>query len=62
MFRKQLEWTRQVCDERFTTVFMRKMAAFYVKGEKGAAAFKDRLFSAQSPEEVWAIAQEIWQT
>ena len=61
MFRKQLEWTGQVCDERFTTVFMRKMAAFYVKGEKGAAAFKDRLFSAQSPSEIWAIAQEIWQ-
>ena len=61
MFRKQLEWTGQVCDERFTTVFMRKMAAFYVKGERGAAAFKDRLFSAQSPDEIWTIAQEIWQ-
>ena len=61
MFRKQLKWTRQVCDERFTTVFMRKMAAFYVKGEKGAAAFKERLFTAQSPDEVWAIAQQIWQ-
>ena len=61
MFRKQLKWTEQVCDERFTTVFMRKMAAFYVKGEKGAAAFKERLFAAQSPSEVWAIAQEIWQ-
>ena len=60
MFRKQLEWTGQVCDERFTTVFMRKMAAFYVKGERGAAAFKDRLFSAQSPDEIWTIAQEIW--
>ena len=61
MFRKQLKWTGQVCDERFTTVFMRKMAAFYVKGERGAAAFKDRLFAAQSPEEIWSIAQEIWQ-
>ncbi len=59
-FKKQLEWTRQVCDERFTTVFMRKMAAFYVKGEKGAAAFKDRLFQAQTPDEVLAIAREIW--
>ncbi len=59
-FEKQLKWTRQVCDERFTTVFMRKMAAFYVKGEKGAAAFKDRLFQAQTPDEVLAIAREIW--
>ena len=61
MFEKQLKWTRQVCDERFTTVFMRKMAAFYVKGERGAAAFKEKLFAAQTPDEVWAIAQEIWQ-
>ena len=60
MFRKQLEWTRQVCDERFTTVFMRKMCAFYVKGMKGASAFKDRLFQAQSPEEILSIAKEIW--
>ncbi len=60
MVEKQLKWTRQVCDERFTTVFMRKMCAFYVKGEKGAAAYKDRLFQAQTPDEVWAIVQEIW--
>ncbi len=61
MFEKQLKWTGQVCDERFTTVFMRKMAAFYVKGEKGAAAYKDKLFKAQTPDEVLAIAREIWQ-
>ena len=60
MFEKQLKWTGQVCDEHFTTVFMRKMAAFYVKGERGAAAYKDRLFQAQSPDEIWAIAQEMW--
>lgn len=60
MFEKQLKWTMQVCDERFTTVFMRKMCAFYVKGMKGAAAFKDRLFQAQSPEETLSIAKEIW--
>ncbi len=60
MVEKQLKWTRQVCDERFTTVFMRKMCAFYVKGEKGASSFKDRLFQAQSSEEVWSIAQQIW--
>ena len=61
MFEKQMEWTRQVCDERFTTVFMRKMAAFYVKGTRGAAAFKDRLFQAQSPDEILAITREIWE-
>ena len=60
MFEKQLEWTRQVCDERFTTVFMRKMAAFYVKGERGAAAYKEKLFQAQSSDEVLRLAREIW--
>ena len=60
MFEKQLEWTRQVCDERFTTVFMRKMAAFYVKGERGAAAYKEKLFQAQSSKEVLQLAREIW--
>ena len=59
-FEKQLKWTGQVFDERFTTVFMRKMAAFYVKGDRGAAAFKERLFQANSPSEVLAIAREIW--
>ena len=49
MFEKQLQETRALFDERFTTVFMRKMAAFYVKGERGAAAYKERLFAAQSP-------------
>lgn len=61
VFEKQLKWTGQVFDERFTTVFMRKMAAFYVKGERGAAAFKERLFAATSPSEVLAIAKEIWE-
>lgn len=60
MFKKQLKWTGQVCDERFTTVFMRKMAAFYVKGVRGAAAFKERLFKATAPNEILQIAEEIW--
>ena len=60
MFEKQLKWTEQVCDERFTVVFMRKMAAFYVKGTRGAAAFKERLFRSQTPAEILSIAREIW--
>lgn len=60
MFEKQLQWTEALCDERFTTVFMRKMAAFYVKGEKGAAAYKERLFAAQTPREILTIVREIW--
>ena len=60
MFEKQMSETRALFDERFTTVFMRKMAAFYVKGERGAAAYKDRLFAAQNPDEVLALVREIW--
>ncbi len=60
MFEDQMKWTRQVCDERFTVVFMRKMAAFYVKGARGAAAFKERLFRSQTVEEILEIAREIW--
>lgn len=60
MFEKQMSETRALFDERFTTVFMRKMAAFYVKGERGAAAYKDRLFAAQTPDEVLSLVQEIW--
>lgn len=60
MFEKQLKWTRQVCDERFTVVFMRKMGAFYVKGERGAASFKDKFFSSQTVEEVISVAQEAF--
>jgi len=61
MFEKQLKWTGQVCDERFTTVFMRKMAAFYVKGMRNAAAYKERLFQAQNPEEIWSLVCQIWE-
>ena len=60
MFEKQLKWTGQVCDERFTTVFMRKMASFYVKGERDATSYKERLFACQSPSEILAIVREMW--
>ena len=60
MFKKQLKWTGQVCDERFVVVFMRKMAAFYVKGMRGAAGYKERFFRAQTPEEILTIAEECF--
>ena len=60
MFEKQVNWTRQISDERFCTVFLRKMAAFYLKGTRGAASAKDRFFRASSVDEVLAIAKEIW--
>lgn len=60
MLKKQLQWTRELFDDRFTTVFMRKMAAFYIKGSRGAAAFKDKFFQAQTPEEVLEIASHAF--
>ncbi|MBQ8428127.1 MAG: tRNA-dihydrouridine synthase [Clostridia bacterium] len=59
-FIEQADETLKLYGERFATVFMRKMAAFYVKGERGAAAFKERLFAAKSVEETKTIAGEIW--
>ena len=60
MLEKHLKWTGQVFDERFTTVFMRKMATFYVKGRKGASAYKEKFFSAQTPSEVLEIAKQAF--
>lgn len=60
MIEEQLKETRQVFDERFTTVFMRKMVSFYIKGMRGAAAYKERLFSCQTPEEILRILDEIF--
>lgn len=60
LFARQLAETRQFYGERFAVVFMRKMAAFYCKGAKGAAEYKRRLFAAQTTEEVAALADEIF--
>ena len=60
MLNKQLSWTENCFDERFTTVFMRKMAVFYVKGMAGASAFKERFFSAKTPQEIREIANEVF--
>ncbi len=60
IFETQADETLAVYGEKFATVFMRKMAACYVKGMRGAAAYKDRLFAAKSVEEAKAIAKEIW--
>ncbi len=60
LFRRQLEETKTLYGEHFATVFMRKMAAFYIKGKKNAAESKRRLFSAQTTEEVLALADELF--
>ncbi|MBQ8320121.1 MAG: tRNA-dihydrouridine synthase [Clostridia bacterium] len=59
-FAWQMEETEKIFDEHFTTVFMRKMAAFYVKGARGAAGFKERFFAAKTPKEILTIAKEAF--
>lgn len=60
MLLRQLEETEKRFDGRFTTVYMRKMAAFYLKGERGSAAHKARLFSAADVRELRDLIEEIF--
>ena len=60
LFSRQLAQTKQLYGERFATVFMRKIAAFWLKGKKGAAEYKRKLFSAESSESVLLLAEEIF--
>ena len=60
LFLRQLDETLACFGERFTVVFLRKMAAFYCKGMRGAAEYKRRLFAVGSAEELRALAEEIF--
>ncbi|MGN0817658.1 MAG: tRNA dihydrouridine synthase [Candidatus Coproplasma sp.] len=55
---RQLDLTFEHFDERFATVFMRKMIAFYIKGTPNATATKLKLFKAESKEQICEILQE----
>lgn len=46
--------------EKFTLVQMRKMTAFYVRGMRGCAAYRSRLFSAESIAELRTLLDEIF--
>jgi len=59
LFERQLHETSTLYGERFALIFMRKMAAFYCKGVRGAAEHKRRLFAAASLEEVLSLAREV---
>ena len=59
LVRRQTELLRTFADDRFTTVFMRKMAVFYLKGMRNAAQYKDRLFRCNTPQEVLSCSDEI---
>ena len=59
--KRQTEETEKLYGERFATVFRRKMCAFYLRGKRGAAAYKARLFECKTPTEVIALAREIFE-
>ena len=61
LFLAQLQETAELFGERFATVFMRKMAAFYLKGARGAAEYKRRLFAAESVSAVRELAEEVFE-
>ncbi len=60
LFTEELGLTVSLYGERFAVVFMRKMAAFYIKGLPRSVSYKRRLFEAQTPEEISAIAEEAF--
>ena len=60
MIEEQTKKTREISGERFATVFMRKMAVFYLKGMRGSAPYKQKLFSAETPDEVLTLCKEIF--
>ncbi len=59
LFERELEETRRLYGDRFALVFMRKMAAFYLKGRHGSARGKQRLFATQSVGELSLLAREL---
>ncbi len=59
-FEEQLQDTLALYGERFAVVFMRKMAAFYLKGTRNAVEYKRKLFAAQTVEEVSALARQAF--
>ena len=59
LIEKQLNDTEKLFGERFACVFMRKMIGFYLKGSRGATAYKERLFKCQTCEEVKKVLKEI---
>ena len=60
LFTRQAGETLDLFGERFAVVFMRKMAAFYMKGKSGATDFKRKFFSAQTFDEVMTLASEAF--
>jgi len=55
----QIEKTEELYGERFACVFMRKMLGFYLRGKRGAASLKEKLFKCRTTIEIKEILKEI---
>ncbi len=60
LFLEELEETKRIYGEHFACVFLRKMAAFYIKGRPRGNHYKRQLFEAQTTEQVASLAREIF--
>ncbi|MDE7379974.1 MAG: tRNA-dihydrouridine synthase [Clostridia bacterium] len=56
---RQLRETFEHYDNRFATVYMRKMIAFYIKGQVGAAALRVKLMGANTKEAIEEILDTV---
>ncbi|MDE5721493.1 MAG: tRNA-dihydrouridine synthase [Clostridia bacterium] len=56
---KQIDDTNYYFGERFACVFMRKMCAFYVKGQPNSAALRERLFKCATVNELKGIVNTL---
>lgn len=59
LFIEEALLTQKLYGEHFATVFMRKLCSFYVKGMRGAAAIKEKLFCCRTVEELIELVETI---
>ena len=57
--KNQLDETFKAYGERFATVYMRKMIAFYIKGQPNAAAVRVKLMAADNKREIEKILDSL---
>ena len=60
MILEQLDDTAKLFSPHFTTVFMRKMVTFYIRGMRDCVRYKERLFAAANREEIENLVEEIF--
>ncbi len=59
VIREQLDLTFKAYGERFATVYMRKMIAFYIKGQPNAAAVRVKLMQADNRRKIEEILNSL---